>query len=124
MFGLNWRIWKGLLFSAAVPALVSVPFFPFGAPAIFVMAFLIALVFGYPLFAFLAHYSLANLWTAVTIGFALGVLPGIIMFWPHDGLLSGIAVAVVFGTIGAFAGAAFWRKAIRESVETDTAGVE
>jgi hypothetical protein len=145
MFGLTWRIWKSLIYAAAVPAIAIAPIAPFVAPGVFILAFLIALVAAYPLFTLLRHYSIANRWTSCLIGSLLGALVASVMFWPNQHLelrgtswrrsgadivytkIAGVptqaawndffVVAVIFGLVGAAAGFVYWYNGIRERGE-------
>ena len=66
------RFLRSLSLSALVPAGASVIISPFLSISVFIAAFMIAAVAGYPTYWLLRRFSLANGWTACLSGLVIG----------------------------------------------------
>jgi hypothetical protein len=127
---------RSLALCALVPAVVAALLSPVLGVSVFIAAFALASLVGYPLFLLLRRYSYANGWLACAVGFMIGAASGANILWPlkypelkttswrgYDGnriytMIDGAPTKVawndfyfattMFGVIGSLAGLAFW----------------
>lgn len=116
---LTWRIWKAIIFSAAVPALPLLFLFPPIGFGVFIYAFLIALVIAFPAFLVLRNFSVVSERTcAQLVGTAAGALFSAFFFGLFEqGWLKILGVGACFAALGCLAGFVFWYSGIRQPNE-------
>lgn len=132
------RLLRSLSLTALVPASAAVIISPFLSVSVFIAAFILAAVAGYPTYWLLRRFSWANGWTASLAGLAIGGGFQAYSSWPLQYLdlggtswrgsganivytrINGVPTevlwneyyvsCVVFGIAGAIAGWVFWHE--------------
>src|SRR5215510_2389308 len=75
-----------LLVCASVPAAFAAVFSPVLGISVFIAAFVLACVIGYPLFLLARRHSAARCWVAGLAGLLVGAGMASLMFWPTERL--------------------------------------
>jgi ABC-type lipoprotein release transport system permease subunit len=125
-----------LLLCALVPAVAATIISPFLGVSVFIAAFLLASLVGYPLFLIFRHYFYVNAWVSCAVGLVIGAAAGGYITLPLNSqemkttssrgsgvervytMIDGVPTqaawndfyeaCVIFGALGTLAGLVFW----------------
>ena len=137
---------RSLALCALVPGVIATFLSPLLGILVFIAAFVLASIVGYPAFLLLRRYGKANVWLACLVGLLIGAGLGGNMFWPLKypelkttswrgsdehriyTMVNGVPTQVawndfyvatsVLGLLGMLTGLAFWLCVARPSGET------
>ena len=141
---------RSLSLAALAPAAVAAVIYPFLGLYVFVVAFALAAIVGYPAFLILKRYAVANGWTATLLGLAIGAGSHAYSAWPLKypalkttasrgsgasmvyTMIDGVPTQLmwneylmfcaIFGVVGAVAGWIFWYQMSKPTAPTPEKG--